>query len=118
MSAADFTEGIVELYYQGRIPDEIAERFGVSPCSVRHVLRKEGVWKRTYQGKTGIRTEEVIRRPLVLLPGFEYEVSGVRLRLERVLRCAGGPMFLFRHRAGWRESFIQPQLKEAIIKCL
>jgi len=112
------TQQVIDMFYEGKTATEIATILNFDPNSVRQLLRKNGVWKVASQGKLHRYTEST-GRPLIFFPGMEYEVSGNRFRLEKVMKCQSGPLYLFRSsEGGWMESFTVWQMKETVIKAM
>jgi hypothetical protein len=102
---------VVALFSAGKTSVEIAKFLGFTVASVRTLLKANGL---------GLRKQEpeYHHPPLILFPGMQYEISGTRFSLERVTKCRSGPLYLFRSRAGWRESFTLPQMRDAVIKTM
>ena len=92
-----------ELRWQGKSLKEISAALGVSVSLVSHHIGDERV-------KTTVPDMAVKRATRQLTPGKRYG-DYTFLEMVRGVRT----LYKFRHKCGWTETFIEPQLKEAMM---
>jgi len=111
MAFADHKEDVVRMRLRGLTTTQIAEHFGVCGQLVSRYLIDWGYRTRKRDENDLVPVEQPKAMPpqkLKLTPGKRYG-DYTFLEMVRGVRT----LYKFRHKCGWTETFIEPQLKEA-----